>query len=159
MAAAAGAAGLPEPNLTTPLARAFGLEVREGFVSPAGVVSDLGAAEAGVAQLERRLGANPFAAPERHELTELSLGPGEIAAAVRLGRLIDLGELVVLAPLGPAQAMRILAGLPQPFTTSQARQALGTTRRVVIPLLELLDKRGWTRRIDAGHREVVRRRG
>lgn len=158
MAAAASAAELPELGLVTPLAKAFGLEVREGFVSPAGVVSDLGTAEAGVAQLERRLSSNPFAAPERRELAALGLGPGEIAAAVRLGRLLDLGELVVLAPLGPAQAMRILAGLPQPFTTSQARQALGTTRRVVIPLLEMLDKRGWTRRIDAGHREVVRRR-
>ncbi|MFT4163965.1 MAG: SelB C-terminal domain-containing protein [Microlunatus sp.] len=43
-----------------------------------------------------------------------------------------------------------------PFPTSGARQALGTTRRVVIPLLEHLDSRGWTRRLDAGHREVVK---
>ena len=62
----------------------------------------------------------------------------------------------MLLPTAPALAMRTLAGLPQPFTTSGARQALGTTRRVVIPLLEHLDARGWTRRIDAGHREVVR---
>ncbi|MGB9304563.1 MAG: SelB C-terminal domain-containing protein, partial [Mycobacterium sp.] len=48
------------------------------------------------------------------------------------------------------------ARLEQPFTTSQARQALNTTRRVAIPLLEHLDVRGWTRRLDAGHREVVR---
>jgi selenocysteine-specific elongation factor len=40
----------------------------------------------------------------------------------------------------------VLAGLPQPFTLSQARQALGTTRRVAVPLLELLDARGLTRR-------------
>ena len=52
--------------------------------------------------------------------------------------------------------MRILAALDQPFTTSEARKALGTTRRVAIPLLEHLDERGWTRRLDAGHREVVR---
>uniref|UniRef100_UPI0036F3D134 SelB domain-containing protein n=1 Tax=Brevibacterium senegalense TaxID=1033736 RepID=UPI0036F3D134 len=52
--------------------------------------------------------------------------------------------------------MRVLAALPQPFTTSQARQALDTTRRTVIPLLEHLDTRGWTKRLDAGHREVVR---
>ena len=50
----------------------------------------------------------------------------------------------------------VASALPQPFTTSDARQALGTTRRVVIPLLEHLDARGWTRRLDAGHREVVR---
>ncbi|CCH73192.1 hypothetical protein BN11_2410001 [Nostocoides australiense Ben110] len=67
-----------------------------------------------------------------------------------------LPDDIVLLPTGPAQAMRILAALAQPFTTSQARQALGTTRRVAIPLLEHLDQRGWTRRLDAGHREVVR---
>ena len=32
----------------------------------------------------------------------------------------------------------------------------GTTRRVAIPLLEHLDSRGWTRRVDDAHREVVR---
>ncbi len=53
-------------------------------------------------------------------------------------------------PTDPARAMRVLAGLPQPFTLSQARQALGTTRRVAVPLLEHLDGRGWTRRLDAG---------
>jgi len=63
---------------------------------------------------------------------------------------------VVLLPTGPALAMRVLSGLPQPFTTSEARQALDPTRRVAIPLLEHLDRRGWTRRLDAGHREVVR---
>ena len=54
--------------------------------------------------------------------------------------------------------MRVLTGLPQPFTASQARQALGTTRRVAIPLLEHLDRRGWTRRLDGALREVVRGR-
>jgi len=47
-----------------------------------------------------------------------------------------------------------LADLPQPFTTSEARQALGTTRRVVIPLLEHLDRLGVTERMDAGHRRL-----
>jgi selenocysteine-specific elongation factor len=37
-----------------------------------------------------------------------------------------------------------------------ARQALGTTRRVAVPLLEHLDARGWTRRVDAAARVVVR---
>ncbi|PJI51900.1 hypothetical protein CTI14_51650, partial [Methylobacterium radiotolerans] len=34
--------------------------------------------------------------------------------------------------------------------------ALGTTRRIAVPLLEHLDARSWTRRLDAGHRTVVR---
>ena len=70
--------------------------------------------------------------------------------------MLRLPDEVVLLPTAPALAMRELARLDQPFTTSQARQALGTTRRIAIPLLEHLDARGWTRRVDAGHREVVR---
>jgi selenocysteine-specific elongation factor len=62
----------------------------------------------------------------------------------------------VLLPDAPARAMRVLAGLEQPFTTSDARRALDTTRRVVIPLLEHLDRRGWTRRLDGVLRQVVR---
>ena len=44
--------------------------------------------------------------------------------------------------------------LPQPFTLSEARQALGTTRRVAVPLLEHLDRRGWTRAAGRVLREV-----
>ena len=57
---------------------------------------------------------------------------------------------------GKSTALRLLAGLEQPFTLSAARQALGTTRRVAVPLLEHLDSRGWTRRVDGSLREVVR---
>ena len=67
-----------------------------------------------------------------------------------------LRDGVVLLPTAPALAMRTLARLDQPFTTSQARQALDTTRRIAVPLLEHLDSRGWTQRLDAGHRNVVR---
>ena len=52
--------------------------------------------------------------------------------------------------------MRELAALDQPFTLSQARLALSTTRRVAVPLLEHLDGRGWTRRVDGQLREVAR---
>jgi selenocysteine-specific elongation factor len=46
----------------------------------------------------------------------------------------------------------VFAGLAQPFTASQAREALGTTRKVIVPLLEHLALRGRTRRdADARH--------
>ena len=115
-----------------------------------------GPGRSGLAAIEARLAADPFAAPERPELAAAGLGARELAAAERLGRVLRLPDDVVLLPSGPAQAMRRLSALPQPFTTSQARQALGTTRRVVIPLLEHLDGRGWTRRVDATQRVVVR---
>ena len=154
--AAARALGLPAGARVEDLAQAAGLEAEGGWLRVPGLRASLGQAEAGLLRIEQRLTAAPFDAPERDELTAAGLGPRQIAAAVELGRLLDLGDLVVVLPTAPALAMRTLAGLPQPFTTSQARQALGTTRRVVIPLLEHLDGRRWTRRLDAGHREVVR---
>ncbi|MBM0256937.1 SelB C-terminal domain-containing protein, partial [Micromonospora sp. 4G55] len=78
-------------------------------------------------------------------------------AAVRAGALLRLAENVVLLPGALDDAVRVLAGLPQPFTLSAARQALDTTRRVAVPLLELLDRRGATRRLPDDVREVVGR--
>ncbi|HEU0190207.1 MAG TPA: selenocysteine-specific translation elongation factor [Mycobacterium sp.] len=154
--AAADLIGLPDEALLDPLAGDAGLELRAGRIRLPGSGADLGPAEPAVAELELRLTANPFHAPEADDLAALHLGVRELAAAERAGRLLRLTDAVVLLPSAPALAMRELAGLEQPFTTSQARQALGTTRRVAIPLLEHLDARGWTRRTDAGHRKVVR---
>jgi selenocysteine-specific elongation factor len=148
--------GLPDESLLDAVARDAGLEQGGGHIRLAGTRDDLGNAEAAVGELEARLRAEPFHAPEADELSALRLGARELAAAERAGRVLRLRDGVVLLPTAPALAMRTLAALEQPFTTSQARQALCTTRRVVIPLLEHLDARGWTRRLDAGHREVVR---
>ena len=48
----------------------------------------------------------------------------------------------------------MLAGLEQPFTTSQARQALRTSRRVAIPLLEYLDRARVTERLPGDLRRI-----
>lgn len=154
--AARAACALPDRDLVAPLAQAAGLEITQGRVRLRGHRPDLGSAEAGLARLEARLADSPFTAPEAGELTDAGLGARQLAAAVATGRLLRLADSVYVLPSTPAQAMRILADLPQPFTVSQARQALATTRRVAIPLLEHLDARGWTRRLDAGHREVAR---
>lgn len=177
--AAADSLDLPELGAARSLllgavVRTAGLTVADGRIRARGAAADLGAAEGAVRTLEAGWRDRPFRAPEAHELRELGLGSRELAAAEQRGRLLRLGgrsghggagtgggtakegEGIVLGPTAPAQAMRLLAGLEQPFTTSQARQALDTTRRTVIPLLEHLDARGWTRRLDAGHREVVR---
>lgn len=149
--------GMPDdPDLIDTVVAEAGLMAQSGYLRMPEGTNDLGPAEEAVAALERRLADTPFAAPEADDLTALGLGERELAAAERIGRLLRLASGVVLTPTAPALAMRTLAALEQPFTTSAARQALGTTRRVVIPLLEHLDSRGWTRRLDAGHREVVR---
>ena len=102
---------------------------------------------AGVRAVLTDLAAAPFVAPEAGRLRELGLDARGIAAAARAGLLLRVGEQIVLAPDAAAQAARVLADLPQPFTTAEARQALGTTRRVAIPLLEYLDRAGITRRL------------
>ncbi|WP_404373952.1 SelB C-terminal domain-containing protein [Kytococcus sedentarius] len=157
-AEAAHAIDLPSQHAATllpALAAAAGLTLQDGRVRDL-QAGGLGPAEPGIAQVEAWLREDPFAAPEARDLDDLGVGARELAAAVRLGRVLRLPGEVVLLPDAPARAMRELVGLPQPFTTSQARQALGTTRRVAIPLLEHLDARGWTRRVDAQTREVVR---
>ena len=63
-------------------------------------------------------------------------------------------DQIVLAPGAGAEAALALARLPQPFTAAEARQALGTTRRVAIPLLEYLDRAGITRRLPDDRRRL-----
>jgi selenocysteine-specific elongation factor len=147
---------LPDVTLVAALAGAAGVQLRGGRLTRPGVVPSLGPAEPGLQELEGRLRADPFAAPERPALEELGLGARQLAAAERAGRLLRLGDDVVLLPDAPARAMRALAALPQPFTLSEARVALGTTRRVAVPLLEHCDNRGWTVRVDPSHRRVRR---
>ena len=155
--AARAATGAPDRDLVADLVAATGLEVKDGRVGLPGRAAELGErAEEGLRRIEARLADRPFASPEHHDLDAAGLGPREIAAAVRAGRLLRLPDDVLLLPQTPARAMRVLACLPQPFTTSEARVALDSTRRTVIPLLEHLDARGWTRRLDRSHREVRR---
>jgi len=146
----------PGPALIAHLAKGAGLTVEAGRVRDPRSASALGPAEGGVAAVEDELRRTPFAAPDRDRLAELGLGAAALAAAARTGRLLRLADDVVLLPDGPARAMRLLSALEQPFTLSEARQALATTRRVAVPLLEHLDGRGWTRRVDDRLRTVVR---
>ncbi|TDT34365.1 selenocysteine-specific translation elongation factor [Naumannella halotolerans] len=148
--------GLPDPSLlATVTDRAGSLQLAGGYVADPDHTG-MGEAEQALRRIEQRLASHPFDAPEADQLTAEGIGTRELAAAEHRGRLLRLTDAVVVLPNAPALAMRTLEGLSQPFTTSQARQALGATRRVAIPLLEHLDRRGWTRRIDGGHREVVR---
>ncbi|WP_341715723.1 selenocysteine-specific translation elongation factor [Micromonospora sp. FIMYZ51] len=98
---------------------------------------------------------HPFRAPDADRLAALGLGAREIGAAVRAGALLRLPGNVLLLPGAPQRAVAVLAALPQPFTLSAARQALDTTRRVAVPLLELLDRQGRTRRLTDDARVVV----
>ena len=100
------------------------------------------------------LAGDPFAAPDAERLRELGLDTRALAAAARAGLLLRIADLIVLAPGADKEAARVLSGLPQPFTTSEARQALGTSRRVAIPLLEYLDRARVTERLPGDLRRL-----
>lgn len=113
--------------------------------------TDIGAA---VSRLIDALTDAPFAAPERQQLAALGLGRRELAAAAAARAILVLPGEIALLPTATAIAADRLTALPQPFTLSAARQALGTTRRVAVPLLEHLDRMGVTERIDGDLRRV-----
>jgi selenocysteine-specific elongation factor len=145
--------GLPDIRLvhalvTPPLAIADGRINQGGPSLPAPVAR-------AVSVLHAELAAAPYVAPTPDRLAQLGLGQRELAAAVRVGALAKLADGVYLAPDAVADATRRLAELPQPFTVSQARAALGTTRRVAVPLLELLDAQRRTERLADDRRRVT----
>jgi selenocysteine-specific elongation factor len=146
--ALAQALGLPFPDLvprlvTDPLRLDAG---RVTSMPPrAGLPDEI---ERAVRTLEADLADAPFDAPTAGRLRELGLHPKAIGVAARAERLLDLGSGIVLLPGAD------LVAAHQPFTTSAARQRLGTTRRVVLPLLARMDRRGLTTRHPDDRRSV-----
>jgi selenocysteine-specific elongation factor len=148
--------GLPSRELVPPLVRRP-LRIEGGRVLrgqddglPAGLVTALAA-------LRADLRDDPFAAPTADRLRQLGLDHRAIAALARAGGLLRLADAVVLLPDALDLAVDRLRTLDQPFTTSDARRALGSSRRVVIPLLEHLDARGLTVRGADDRRTVALR--
>jgi selenocysteine-specific elongation factor len=109
--------------------------------------------------LRADLRRHPFLAPEAARLAELGLGPRQLASLVRGGALLRVADGVVLLPGADERAVEVLAGLGPEFTLSAARQALDTTRRVAVPLLELLARTGRTVRTQDGNHRLARPSG
>jgi selenocysteine-specific elongation factor len=131
-----------------------GQDAPQPAAAPAAAAGLPGPVAAAVRTLLADLAAAPFGAPDSERLRQLGLDTRALAAAERAGLLRRLPGNVVLPADAAAQAERILAGLPQPFTTSAARQALRSSRRVVIPLLEWLDRERITRRLPDDRRTM-----
>jgi selenocysteine-specific elongation factor len=156
LAAAAERAGVPSPALVRAALRPP-LRVVEGRVTSRSGPQLPTSVRQAVDTVLRDLQSAPFAAPTADRLRELGLDDRGAAAAAKVGLLLRPAPGVVLAPGADRSAAELLSGLPQPFTTSQARQRLGTSRRVVLPLLEHLDRTGLTRRLPDDRREVTGR--
>jgi len=153
-AAAARVVGLPDPELVAALTAAPLRLLAGRLVAESALPDDL---QAALDTVRARLADAPFIAPTAVELGAAGLDRRLLARLGRDGQLLVLGDGVVLLPGADSQAYRVLAALPQPFTTSQARQALGTSRRVVLPLLAHMDRTGRTVRLADDMRRVIRR--
>jgi selenocysteine-specific elongation factor len=149
--AAARAIGLPDPALVPPLVHEP-LSMRSGRLTiDQGLPVQLRDA---LRVLHAELTEAPFRAPDAERLAALGLDPATLARLARDGHLLSVGDGVVLLPGADDAAYDVLVALPQPFTTSEARRALGTSRRVVLPLLAHLDRSGRTVRLPDDTRRV-----
>jgi selenocysteine-specific elongation factor len=148
--------GLPTPELVAPLVRPplRGDAGRVIAVAAAAVPEPLAQS---VEKLHQDLADAPWSAPTADRLAELRLDTKAVAALAKAGLLLRVAPGIVLLPDADDRARDALAELPQPFTASEARQRLGTSRRVVLPLLDHLDRTGRTRRLPDDRREVVPR--
>ena len=164
--AARRALGLPDARLVEVVLRhgagaaaeshtTAGLTLRDGRIAAVASGGPPAAVRAALEQLRTDLTRDPFQAPDAARLAALGLGPRQVAALVRSGELMRLADGVVLLPGADDRAVEVLAGLGTDFTLSAARQALGTSRRVAVPLLELLARAGRTARTPDGHHRLV----
>ena len=110
--------------------------------------------ELGQHPLVRRLEEELFTPPTP---TTAHLPPEELRALARRGYVIGR-DGIYFAARARAAAAATLAELtrdrPDGFSVGEAREALGTTRKWAVPLLELLDEAGMT--VRQGDRRVVR---
>ncbi|MFE5091261.1 selenocysteine-specific translation elongation factor [Streptomyces sp. NPDC056638] len=148
--------GLPDTALLDAAADGLGMVrdgsgLREANVRP--LLSDR--AQGALDTLCARLHGDPFGAPGQPELAELGLTTPHLRAAVDRGLLFRVEQGVYVHPDAVRLALARLAALPQPFTLSVGRRTLGTSRRVAVPLFELLDRLGHTRSTPDGLRRLV----
>ncbi len=151
LTAAAQALDLPTAELVAALVEPP-LRIAGGRVLPTDDGLPPGLARA-LEALAHDLHDAPFAAPDAGRLRELGLDPVAVGSLARSGHVLRVGDTVLL-PGADDRAVEVLSGLPQPFTTSAARAALGTTRRVALPLLAHLDRSGRTVRLPDDRRRV-----
>jgi selenocysteine-specific elongation factor len=101
------------------------------------------------AKVRAGLTSKPLEPPSRKELAPDVLAQQALRFLLQTGEAVELSEDLVFSADGFARATEIVKKFLDDrgsATAGELRQALGTSRRIVIPLLERLDKQGITRR-------------
>ena len=96
------------------------------------------------------LSAKPFDPPNRKDLSQDRHLQQALRFLIEQGDMVELNSEIVLLRDAAEQMRSTVVGLISdhgPATASQLRQAIGTSRRVIIPFLEYLDRVGVTQRI------------
>jgi selenocysteine-specific elongation factor len=113
--------------------------------------------QAAGAKVRAALTARPLDPPSRKELAPDAASQQALRFLVQTGEAVELGPEVVLPTESFSRATETVRQFLRQHgaaTASELRQALGTSRRILIPLLERLDKDGVTRR--EGDKRVLR---
>ena len=114
--------------------------------------------QAAGAKLVRALAAKPFDPPSRKDLTPDAVSQRALRFLIETGEVVEINVELVMAAQGVAQASDVIQKFIRergPATVSDLRQALGSSRRVVVPLLEYLDRTFVTLR--QGDKRALRR--
>ena len=128
-----------------------GYQRADSAIRPPGHAAALPAGlESAVATMRTALTANPLAPPSRGQLTAGRDGRTVLAYLIGSGEVVALSSEVVLAAAVYRRARAAVIDFLRRHrsgTTSALRSAVGTNRRVIVPLLEQLDRDGVTLRV------------
>lgn len=101
------------------------------------------------AKLRSILAAKPFDPPSRKELAPDPISQRALRFLVETGEAVEINAEIVMAADGVRRATELIHRFIHEHgsaTVSELRQALGSSRRVIVPFLERLDRDGVTLR-------------
>ena len=113
---------------------------------------------AAAARITASLASKPFDPPSRKDLAPDSISQQALRYLLQTGELTEINADLVMSTGAMKQAIEAIEKRIRdegPATASQLRQTLGTTRRIIIPFLEKLDREGITLR--SGDTRTLRR--
>jgi selenocysteine-specific elongation factor len=113
--------------------------------------------QAAAAKIRSALSSQPFSPPSRKELAPDPLTQQALRFLIKSGEAVEISDKVAM--LAPAltsakESVERFLRMHGPSTVSEIRQELRTTRRIAVPLLELLDREGLT--VSKGDKRVLR---
>jgi selenocysteine-specific elongation factor len=102
------------------------------------------------AKIHEDLSKKPFDPPPRRELERDPEERRAFKFLIESGKVIEISSDVVLLRENFERMKSVVGDFISkngPVTVSELRQALGSSRRIVVPFLERLDREGFTRRV------------